>query len=91
MGIFDSDLAVKHPEEERNGPRLLDAITELTGGRHYPVSSIDQLPEISEKIGRELRSQYVLGYYSNTNVNPTGIIPRGTPVNFTLPESRTAA
>jgi glutathionyl-hydroquinone reductase len=34
---------------------------------------------------------YVLGYYSNTNVNPTGIIPRGTPVNFTLPESRTAA
>ena len=69
MGIFDSDLAVKHPEEERNGPRLLDAITELTGGRHYPVSSIDQLPEISEKIGRELRSQYVLGYYSTNPEN----------------------
>jgi glutathionyl-hydroquinone reductase len=34
---------------------------------------------------------YVLGYYSNTNVNPTGIIPRGTPVTFVLPESRTAA
>ena len=34
---------------------------------------------------------YVLGYYSNTNVNPTGIIPRGTPVYFSLPESRTAA
>jgi putative glutathione S-transferase len=34
---------------------------------------------------------YVLGYYSNTNVNPTGVIPRGTPVNFVLPESRSAA
>jgi Ca-activated chloride channel family protein len=63
MGIFDADLSVKHPAEEKNGPQLLDEITELTGGRHYPVPSIDQLPEISEKIGRELRSQYVLGYY----------------------------
>jgi putative glutathione S-transferase len=25
---------------------------------------------------------YVMGYYSNTSVNPTGIIPRGTPVDF---------
>jgi putative glutathione S-transferase len=25
---------------------------------------------------------YVLGYYSNTGVNPTGIIPRGTPVDY---------
>jgi putative glutathione S-transferase len=34
---------------------------------------------------------YVLGYYSNTNVNPTGIIPRGTPVDFASPEKRSAA
>ena len=34
---------------------------------------------------------YVLGYYSNTNVNPTGIIPRGTPVDFAQAERRTAA
>jgi VWFA-related protein len=64
MGIFDSDLSVKHTAEEKNGPQLLDEIAELTGGRHYPVPSIEQLPEISEKIGRDLRSQYVLGYYS---------------------------
>jgi len=63
MGIFDSDLSTKHSDEEKYGPQLLDEITELTGGRHYPVPSIDQLPGISEKIGRELRSQYVLGYY----------------------------
>lgn len=34
---------------------------------------------------------YVLGYYSNINVNPTGIIPRGTPVDFAPPEKRSAA
>lgn len=64
MGLFDPDLTAKHPEEERNGPKLLDELTELTGGRHYPVPSLDQLSEISARIGRELRSQYVLGYYS---------------------------
>jgi putative glutathione S-transferase len=31
---------------------------------------------------------YVMGYYSNRNVNPTGIIPRGTPVDFSPPERR---
>jgi putative glutathione S-transferase len=34
---------------------------------------------------------YVLGYYSNLNVNPTGIIPRGTPVDFAPAASRSAA
>ena len=63
MGVFDEDLAVKHPEEERNGPRLLDELTELTGGRHYPVPALDELPDIAARIGRELHSQYVLGYY----------------------------
>lgn len=31
---------------------------------------------------------YVLGYYSNPNVNPKGIIPRGTPVDFAPKASR---
>ena len=34
---------------------------------------------------------YVIGYYSNTNVNPTGIIPRGTPANYAVGASQTAA
>jgi Ca-activated chloride channel family protein len=71
MGMFDPELTAKHPEEERNGPRLLDELTELTGGRHYPVAALDDLPEISARIGRELRSQYLLGYYS-TNPEKDG-------------------
>jgi len=49
--------------EEKNGPKLLDEITEETGGRHYPVDDLEKLPEISERIGRELRNRYLLGYY----------------------------
>ena len=61
MGIFDS---LMRTEEERNGPQLLDELTAETGGRHYPVDNIEQLPDISGRIGRELRSQYLLGYHS---------------------------
>jgi len=60
MGIFDQEMRTA---EERNGPRLLDEITEETGGRHYPVADLEQLPDISERIGRELRNQYLLGYH----------------------------
>ena len=31
---------------------------------------------------------YILGYYSNTSVNPTGIIPKGTPVDYAQPHDR---
>jgi putative glutathione S-transferase len=31
---------------------------------------------------------YVMGYYSITRVNPTGIIPKGTPVDFKQPHDR---
>jgi Ca-activated chloride channel homolog len=68
MGIFDEEMRTS---EEKNGPRLLDEIAEETGGRHYPVESLEQLPEISERIGRDLRNQYVLGYHPS-NVERDG-------------------
>jgi Ca-activated chloride channel family protein len=64
MGIFDPNYFVKHTAEERRGPRLLDELAELSGGRHFPVDNLDDLPAIASRIGRELRDQYVLGYYS---------------------------
>jgi VWFA-related protein len=63
MGIFDEDYGRNHSVEERNGPALLDELTTLTGGRHFPVDELDRLPEISERIARELHSQYLLGYH----------------------------
>lgn len=65
MGIFDtvdSSDKKKRPKEEVNGPSLLTELAELTGGKHYPVEDLDELPAISERIGLDLRNQYVLGY-----------------------------
>jgi len=62
MGIFDTNVTTKHPAEERNGPDLLDRLAAETGGRQFPVHNLDELPAISARISRELRSQYVLGY-----------------------------
>lgn len=70
MGIFDDayegNVSPKRPREEQEGPRLLDQLTELTGGRNYRVDNLDDLPAISARIGTQLRNQYVIGY-SPTN------------------------
>jgi Ca-activated chloride channel homolog len=63
MGIFDVlDSAKKRPAEEVKGPGLLSELAEMSGGRHYPIDDLNELPGISERIGTELRNQYVLGY-----------------------------
>ena len=63
MGIFDpEDSPKKRPPEEVRGPGLLSELAELSGGRHYPIDDLNELPQISERIGLELRNQYVLGY-----------------------------
>jgi VWFA-related protein len=64
MGIFDSDSR-KLPAEERNGPQLLQELAEQTGGRHFPVDNLDDLPAISARIGNELRNEYLFGYASS--------------------------
>jgi Ca-activated chloride channel family protein len=61
MGIFD-DQDMKHTPEERKGPALLSELAEVTGGHAFPVSSMDQLPDVAAKISMELRDRYVLGY-----------------------------
>jgi len=65
MGIFDPDDVPKRTPEEANGPRLLDELAEQTGGRMYSVDKLEDLPSISERIGNELRNQYLIGYSSN--------------------------
>ena len=61
LGIFDPDAAKRTPEE-RHGPHLLSELAEETGGRHFPVKNLDDLPDICARISREFRSQYMLGY-----------------------------
>ena len=43
-------------------PKLLSEIAEQTGGRALAATNLRDLPGIAERIGIELRNQYVLAY-----------------------------
>jgi Ca-activated chloride channel homolog len=62
IGVFDPLEYRSRTPEELSGPSLLGEITEMTGGRLYPVENPNELPDTAAKIGLELRNQYVLGY-----------------------------
>jgi len=87
IGIFELPSSRGRTAEELNGPSLLSEIAEQTGGRHFPVDNVNELPDVAAKIGIELRNQYILGY-SPTNQQRDGkyrrvqvrlIQPRGLP------------
>jgi Ca-activated chloride channel family protein len=61
LGIFENYGSRSSPEEQ-SGPDLLNEVAEQTGGRHFPVEDLAELPDIAAKIGIELRNRYVLGY-----------------------------
>jgi VWFA-related protein len=87
MGIFEPASSRGRTPEELGGPSLLSEISEQTGGRHFPVENLSELPNIAEKIGIELRNQYIIGY-SPKNLERNGkyrrvqvklVQPRGLP------------
>jgi VWFA-related protein len=67
IGIFEGMGGRGRTAEELSGPGLMTEVAEQTGGRHFPVENLNELPDIAAKIGIELRNQYVLGY---TPANP---------------------
>lgn len=69
IGIFDPAGYRNRTLEEGNGPSLLSEVTELTGGRVFPVEKLEDLPDIASKIGMELRNQYVLGYHPSNKAH----------------------
>jgi Ca-activated chloride channel homolog len=69
IGIFDPVGYRNRTLEEGNGPSLLGDVTEMTGGRVFPVEKLEELPDIASKIGMELRNQYVLGYHPSNRTH----------------------
>jgi Ca-activated chloride channel family protein len=59
IGIFDPEAATV---EERNGPLLLNDISNDTGGRLFRVDDVSEMADIATRISAELRNEYVLGY-----------------------------
>jgi Ca-activated chloride channel family protein len=62
IGIFEPMSSRSRTPEELSGPALLGEITEQTGGRHFAVDNLSELPDVAAKIGIELHNQYVIGY-----------------------------
>src|SRR5215475_946623 len=62
IGIFEPIASRGRTPEELSGPALLGEVTEQTGGRHFAVDNLAELPDVAAKIGIELRNQYMLGY-----------------------------
>jgi Ca-activated chloride channel family protein len=59
IGIFD--MFAPTPEEQ-SGPELLRDVSEVTGGRVFPVVDLQDLADVAQKISQELRNEYVIGY-----------------------------
>ena len=62
IGIYESGKARNRTPEESAGPKLLTDLSEPTGGRHFIVENLAELPDVAAKIGIELHNQYVIGY-----------------------------
>ena len=77
IGIFEPISGRGRTPEEMGGPALLGEISEQTGGRHFAVDNLAELPDVAAKIGIELRNQYVIGY-SPKNANRDGKYRRVT-------------
>jgi len=64
IGIGDPAERSPWGFEASRGASLLAEISEQGGGHYYGIDNVRDLPETAERIGRELRQQYVLGYIS---------------------------
>jgi Ca-activated chloride channel homolog len=69
------------PGRNLGGERVLAQYAEYTGGRVFEPSKSDQLDHIFTEILRDLRTQYLLGYYPS---NLPAELPAFHPVRVTL-------
>ena len=87
IGIYEPTGSRGRTPEEMAGPGVLGELAEQTGGRHFAIDNLYEMPDIAAKVGIELRNRYVLGY-SPTNSQRDGryhhiqvkvVPPRGLP------------
>jgi Ca-activated chloride channel homolog len=65
VGTYDSYFST---QEESLGPELLNSVAELTGGRAFTLTNINDLPALTRAIGTQLRHQYMLAYQPQTRL-----------------------
>ncbi len=63
IGIFDED------DPDRN-PGVLNRLARTTGGESYIPGQVDPLASVCERIARDIRHQYTIGYVSTNDTQP---------------------
>jgi Ca-activated chloride channel family protein len=59
VGIYEHYFG---SQEELLGPELLRSVAELTGGKAFTLSNVNDMPAVTRAIGSQLRHQYMLAY-----------------------------
>jgi VWFA-related protein len=62
----------QQPEQRVDGKKVLERMTEETGGRMFELSKKQTFAQIFDEIGKELRSQYRLGYTPDADAAEAG-------------------
>jgi Ca-activated chloride channel family protein len=63
VGIFDD-------EDEDKNPRVLRRLAETTGGEAFFPGQLNEVVAICERIARDIRQQYTLGYVASSPAKP---------------------
>lgn len=61
--IFHQTESRRLSSQEKKARKLLEDVSRISGGRAFFPESLDELEPIAQTIARELRTQYVIGYY----------------------------
>jgi Ca-activated chloride channel family protein len=62
VDMAESPYLTARAAEELAGPDLLEWLCERAGGRYFPAHNDRELVDVADRIRKELRSQYVLGF-----------------------------
>src|ERR1039458_9629039 len=63
IGIFD-------PQDPDQNPGVLRHLAQATGGEAYFPEQLDEVVPICERIARDIRHQYTIGYFSTSRSQP---------------------
>jgi Ca-activated chloride channel family protein len=61
--LTDKDGGIIRKSSKDKAVKLINRLATETGGRAFFPNSVSELPQIAEEITKDLRTQYVIGYY----------------------------
>jgi VWFA-related protein len=78
-------VGIYNPDDKDKNPRFLKHISSLSGGEHFEPENINNLVGICEKIAKDIRNRYTLGF-TPTNLRHDGKL-RKIKVSATHPDT----